>query len=118
MSARGQPLIDPSQSAFNPSRKPLGFREPSRGVSSLKPEEILSHIRSHWLQENGLHWCKDAILGEDDLFAHSSKSSQLLGFLKSIVVSVGFQMMGSVSKFVDTFAANPKTMTQQLMRSG
>lgn len=90
----------------------------SRGLSSLKPEEILSHIRNHWLQENGLHWCKDAVLGEDDLFVHSNKSSRLLGFLKSIVVSVAFQMMGSVAKFVDTFAANPKAMTQQLLRSG
>lgn len=90
----------------------------SRGVSGLKPEEILTHIRQHWLQENGLHWSKDAVLGEDDLFMHSNKSSQLLGFLKSIVVSVAFQMMGSVTKFVDTFAAKPKAMTQLIMRSG
>ena len=90
----------------------------SHGVSSLKPEEILRHIRNHWLQENGLHWCKDAILGEDDLFVHSKKGSRLLGFLKSLSVSVGYQMMGSVSKFADTFSASPKVMTQRLMRSG
>ena len=90
----------------------------SRGVSKLTPIEILGHVRAHWIQENGLHWCKDAILGEDDLFRSTKKTSRILGFFKTIVVAVAHQMMGSVSKLVDTYAASPQVMTLRLMCSG
>jgi len=74
----------------------------------LTPVEFLERVRAHWIIENGLHWCKDAVLGEDDLPKQSHKSSRMLGFLKSIVISIGFEKYNSVQKFVDICAGNPK----------
>ena len=90
----------------------------SSGLGTMSPLEIRERVRAHWLQENGLHWCKDAVLGEDDLPKQSHKSSRLLGFLKSIVVSLGYQQAKSVQKFVDLCAASPKTMLQLLLTCG
>ena len=80
----------------------------SGGLTSLTPTEFLERVRAHWTIENGLHWCKDAVLGEDDLPKQSHKSSRVLGFLKSIVISLGFSVYKSVQKFVDICAGNPK----------
>lgn len=90
----------------------------SKGLLRLSPSEILQIIRDHWSQENGLHWCKDAVLGEDDLPHQSHQSSRSLSFFKSIVVALAFQLVGSVVKFIDAFAASPKIKTQELMFSG
>ena len=90
----------------------------STGLGTLTPLEFLERVRAHWIQENGLHWCKDAVLGEDDLPKQSHKSSRLLGFLKSIVVSLGYQIQKSVQKFVDLCAANPRSVIQDLFYSG
>jgi hypothetical protein len=90
----------------------------STGLGALTPLEFLERVRAHWLQENGLHWCKDAVLGEDDLPKQSRKSSRLLGFMKSIVVSLGYQIEKSVQKFVDLCAGNPKKFIQNLFYSG
>ena len=90
----------------------------STGLGSLTPIEFLERVRAHWLQENGLHWCKDAVLGEDDLPKQSHKSSRLLGFMKSIVVSIGYQLQKSVQKFVDFCAGNPRKFIQDLFYSG
>jgi predicted transposase YbfD/YdcC len=87
----------------------------SKGLKGYKPEDFLSRIRAHWIQENGLHWCKDAILGEDNLPKHSHRSSRLLGFLKSIVVSIGYEFFRSVQKFKDNMVANPKKMMEQIL---
>jgi len=80
----------------------------SKGLNSLTPVEFLERVRAHWIIENGLHWSKDAVLGEDDLPKQSHKSSRMLGFLKSIVISIGFEKYNSVQKFVDICAGNPE----------
>ena len=90
----------------------------STGLGTLTPLEFLDRVRAHWLQENGLHWRKDAVLGEDDLPKQSHKSSRLLGFLKSIVVSLGYKLKKSVQKFVDLCAAKPRIVIQDLFYSG
>ena len=90
----------------------------STGLGTLTPLEFLERVRAHWIQENGLHWCKDAVLGEDDLPRQSHKSSRLLGFMKSIVVSLGYQLQKSVQKFVDLCAGNPKKVIESLFYSG
>jgi hypothetical protein len=90
----------------------------SKGLGTLTPLEFLARVRAHWIQENGLHWCKDAILGEDDLPKQSHKSSRLLGFMKSIVVSLGYQLQKSVQKFIDLCAGNPRKVIESLFYSG
>lgn len=88
-----------------------------KNAAKLTPGEILQRIRDHWLQENGLHWSKDAVLGEDDLPPQSKKSSRLLGFMKNIVISVAWKKYKSTQKFIDRFLASPKKLMESLIFS-
>ena len=78
---------------------------------------MLTYIRSHWIQENGLHWVKDAILNEDSARDKQRKTSRLIGFLKDIVVSIGFNLFQSVRKFIDHFRGNPLKVFELIMNS-
>jgi Transposase DDE domain len=88
----------------------------SSGLKNIDPKTVLLTIRNHWIQENGLHWVKDAILGEDDLFPQSARGSRLLGFMKDIVVVIGYSIYKSVQKFIDIFDANPEQMMKKLLQ--
>jgi predicted transposase YbfD/YdcC len=87
----------------------------SKGLNDISLKEIMKFIRDHWKQENGLHWVKDAILGEDGLRRMGNRGSRMLGFLKNIVVSIGYNIYKSVQTFVDMFDANPKKFTRALL---
>ena len=88
----------------------------SRGLKGLLGKEILTIIREHWIIENGLHWVKDAVLAEDNLHVMSNRSSRVLGFLKNMVVTIGFSIYRSVQRFVDEFDASPKKFTKHLLQ--
>jgi len=88
----------------------------SKGLKGFSAESIANFIRGHWLQENGLHWVKDAILGEDDSVAMSHRSSRVLSFLKNIVISVGYSICKSVQEFVDEFDSTPRKLTKLLFQ--
>ena len=79
----------------------------SKGLSSLSLCRCLEIIRAHWIQENGLHWVKDVVLGEDASQERNSNSSQLLGALKDFIVYLGYKLKGSVRNFIDEFSAHP-----------
>jgi len=87
----------------------------SKGLKGVSQEKALGIIRAHWLQENRLHWVKDKVLGEDGLAKMENRSSRLLGFLKDIVVAIGYNIYQSVQKFVDVFDADPERMTGKLL---
>lgn len=87
----------------------------SNGVKNLPLNEQLTYIREHWVIENGLHWPKDAILKEDSAQEKTKKSSRLLGFLKDIVVSIGFGIFKSVKEFVDNFRSNPRLTFDKIL---
>ncbi len=86
----------------------------SKGLKGIPPKIIAEFIREHWLQENGLHWVKDTILGEDESFVMSHRSSRVLSFFKNIVVSIGYSIYKSVQRFVDEFDASPKKIARSL----
>jgi len=88
----------------------------SRGLQGYTGEYLLGFLREHWLQENGLHWVKDAILGEDDSFRMSNRSSRVLGFFKDLVVSIGYSLLESVQEFIDRFDARPEKYFKQLLK--
>ena len=87
----------------------------SQGLKGLKPANFLELIRNHWIQENGLHWVKDAVMGEDDMPSESHKASRLFGTLKSIAVSIGYQYCGSVKGFIREFRYNTRSVLQEIM---
>lgn len=45
-------------------------------------------IRGHWQVENGLHWVKDAILGEDACTTRTGNAPQNLALLRSLALTL------------------------------
>ena len=87
----------------------------SKGLKDWTLRRCLSVIRAHWIQENGLHWVKDAILKEDCSQERRSNSSQILGALKDFVVYLGFRLAGSVRRFIDEFSAAPHLIFERII---
>lgn len=87
----------------------------SEGLSGFSLKEIMKFIRDHWKQENCLHWVKDVVLGEDNLHKMGNRASQVLGFLKNIVISIGHIICKSTQEFVDIFDSEPKRITRKLL---
>jgi predicted transposase YbfD/YdcC len=45
-------------------------------------------VRGHWQIENGLHWVKDAILGEDDYATRAGFAPQNAALLRSLMITL------------------------------
>ena len=63
------------------------------GVTSLPatiaiPERLLTLKRGHWTIENGLHYVKDATLGEDKSTVHADNGPKIMAALRTTVVSL------------------------------
>lgn len=84
------------------------------GVTSLppvqaSPAQLLAHIRDHWAaSENGLHWVRDVVMGEDAHTLHKATAPQTMAALRNLVISAarlaGFD---SITAAIDTFSADP-----------
>jgi predicted transposase YbfD/YdcC len=64
------------------------------GVTSLpstaaSPAQLLAHIRDHWAaSENGLHWVRDVVMGEDAHTLRKATAPQTMAALRNLVISV------------------------------
>jgi predicted transposase YbfD/YdcC len=89
-------------------------KETVLGVTSFSPVEVtptqlLTHIRNHWAaSENGLHWVRDVVLGEDDSRLHKLTAPQTMAALRNLAINLarlaGFE---SITAAIDTFSADP-----------
>lgn len=83
------------------------------GITSLSPTEatpdrLLQHIRNHWAAiENGLHWMRDVVLGEDISAGRKLTAPQTLAALRNLAISLA-RLAGwdSFSAAIDAFQAN------------
>lgn len=55
---------------------------------SASAAEFGRRVREHWAIENGLHWVKDVVLGEDDCRTRAGQAPQNLGLLRSIALTL------------------------------
>jgi predicted transposase YbfD/YdcC len=55
--------------------------------------EFAAIVRGHWQIENGLHWVKDAILGEDDYATRTGNAPQNAALLRNLMVTL-FRLAG------------------------
>jgi predicted transposase YbfD/YdcC len=58
------------------------------GITSLSEEQadakrLLDLVRGHWEIENGLHWVKDVVLGEDACRVRRGNAPQVLAALRN-----------------------------------
>jgi len=52
------------------------------------PADLLKASRGHWGIENGLHWVRDATMGEDASKVRSGSAPRALATLRNLVISV------------------------------
>ena len=63
------------------------------GVTSLPamiaiPERLLTLKRGHWIIENGLHYVKDVIMGEDKSTIHADNGPKIMAALRNTALSL------------------------------
>ena len=67
--------------------------ERAYAVTSLPPERadavrLLEIWRGHWRIENGLHWVRDVVFGEDHSQVRTGSAPQLLAALRNLVIGM------------------------------
>lgn len=84
------------------------------GITSLpaqtaSPEKLIAITRDHWAAiENGTHWVRDVVMGEDRSKVHKSRAPQAFAAFRNLAIALarlaGFD---SVSAALDSFSAHP-----------
>lgn len=84
------------------------------GVTSLSPQaaspkKLIEITRDHWAAiENGTHWVRDVVMGEDLSTVHKATAPQAFAALRNLAIALarlaGFD---SVSAALDAFSAHP-----------
>ena len=84
------------------------------GITSLSateavPENIIEITRDHWAAiENGLHWVRDVVMGEDASCTRQPGAPQVRAALRNIAISlVRLSGFDSVTESIDVFSADP-----------
>ncbi|MBK8986727.1 MAG: ISAs1 family transposase [Chloroflexi bacterium] len=84
------------------------------GVTSLSaaeasPDEIIEITRDHWAAiENGLHWVRDVVMGEDASTTRQPGAPQVRAAFRNIAISlVRLSGFDSVTESIDAFSADP-----------
>jgi predicted transposase YbfD/YdcC len=81
------------------------------GVTSLPatiaiPERLLKLKRGHWIIENGLHYVKDVIMGEDKSTIHADNGPKIMAALRNTAVSLlrhaGFSTIAARMRYNST----------------
>lgn len=84
------------------------------GLTSLSPAQaspahLLTHIRHHWHAiENGVHWVRDVVMGEDASTIHKATAPQTMATLRNLAIDFA-RLLGfdSITAAIDAFSANP-----------
>lgn len=69
------------------------------GLTALAPEQAsptaaLAIWRSHWGQENGLHWVRDVVFGEDRSTVHTGTAPQALAAFRNLALVLLYRWRG------------------------
>ena len=83
------------------------------GITSLSPAEaspadLVAITRNHWAAiENGLHWVRDVLMGEDASATRKPGAPQVRAVFRNIVINLA-RMAGfpSISEAIDAFSAD------------
>jgi predicted transposase YbfD/YdcC len=83
------------------------------GITSLSPAEtspadLITITRDHWAAiENGLHWVRDVLMGEDASSTRKPGAPQVRAIFRNIVINLA-RMAGfpSISEAIDAFSAD------------
>jgi predicted transposase YbfD/YdcC len=60
----------------------------SASPQQLSPPRAARAARNHWTIENGVHWVRDATMGEDASKLRSASAPRVLASLRNLAISV------------------------------
>lgn len=81
----------------------------SLSIEEVSPKELIEITRDHWAAiENGVHWVRDVVMGEDLSTTRKPGAPQVRSALRNLTISL-IRMAGfsSVTEAFDAFSANP-----------
>jgi predicted transposase YbfD/YdcC len=94
--------------------------ETAYAVTSLAPDQasptaLLRLWRRHWTVENGLHWVRDVVFGEDAATTRTGHAPQALAALRNLALSLLHRWRGrDVTAARQFFAAHPSALLRRL----
>jgi predicted transposase YbfD/YdcC len=84
------------------------------GLTSLcqtmaSPQQLIAITRDHWAAiENGTHWVRDVVMGEDACLVHKATGPQTFAALRNLALSLArLADFDSFTAAIDAFSANP-----------
>jgi hypothetical protein len=82
----------------------------SRSTERATAADLLRANRAHWQIENGSHWVRDVVLGEDASLIRSGAAPQVVAACRNLVLALVRRAgYGSVAAALRTLAARPAT---------
>ena len=90
-------------------------------VTSLTPQQaspaaLLRLWRRHWTVENGLHWIRDVVFGEDASTTHTAHAPHALAILRNLALSLLHRWHGhDVTATRQHYAAHPTSLLRRLV---
>lgn len=93
----------------NKTRETIVYGVSSLSATEASPEEIIELTRDHWAAiENGLHWVRDVVMGEDVSSTRQPGAPQVRAAFRNIAISlVRLSGFDSVTESIDAFSADP-----------
>lgn len=81
----------------------------SLSTSEASPADLIALTRDHWAAiENGLHWVRDVLMGEDASSTRKPGAPQVRAAFRNIVINLArLAGFASVSEAIDAFSADP-----------
>jgi predicted transposase YbfD/YdcC len=93
----------------NKSSETIVYGVTSLATTEAAPDEIIEITRDHWAAiENGLHWVRDVVMGEDASSTRKPGAPQVRAVFRNIAISlVRLSGFDSVTESIDAFSADP-----------
>ena len=96
------------------TRKGKTTRETAYAITSLMPEKadarrLLDLWRGHWHIENGLHWVRDVVYGEDHCGIRSGQAPRACASLRNLALGLLRRAkVGAITEALERHAAYPR----------
>ena len=91
----------------------------SRPAERASAADLLRANRAHWQIENGSHWVRDVVLGEDACLVHSGAAPQVLAACRNLTLTL-LRRAGyaGIAAALRTLAARPAVAVTLICSAG
>ena len=89
------------------TRAEVAYGITSLSAAEANPERLLEIVRTHWEQENGLHYRRDVTLAEDACRVKHWGVAHALAILNNVVLALLLRFLSNAAKAQRHYAAHP-----------